>query len=248
MSSVVKYLIEQGGLMTTTARANFLFAFPMIACVGLPPMLMFHYHYRENPMVLLATMVTTLPSPIFLPTTSGSSSEPCVDLQVLGEMLKIMASQEKELLTAISEVCIKSASGAVDSSLCDLHRVEWEHFRLLYYNQLMPRDTTGESDLIAALERGVRRRCAAYLTGLLCLSDVYGGWNTSDDAPVNKIEVKLHDAPLATDFLGYVMSLAEKTRYVTFPTVSPEPDIEKVDTNSRVLKQNRLIYYHVPPM
>lgn len=262
MSSIYRYLGEKAGLMTTTARWNFLACFPMIASVGIPPLLMFHHVGREDPVLTLATLVQALPSPIIVRSRSG----PALDLVVLKTLLGWMTAREHDQLTTLSEICVETATkwarqsgtgirgampvaggGSTDSvDLYDVRTAGWANYRMAYYRDLVTSDFEG----------AIARRCRAYLTGLLCLSEVYGGASLTDSSRIMGLRVTIGDAPLAMDLLACVSTLLASTRYVSLPNAPLEPEMAERSSGmdasghrrTTVLRQNRLCYYHVPPI
>jgi hypothetical protein len=188
-------------ILSPIAWENLLVCFPFAINAGLPPLLMLQYHYKENPIGVLAGAVIEAASPILCTDKDG---EFVLDLVPLIVIVSHLCNLEQSYVQAINECCKKRLDEAHLRDFSSIEQVGWKQFRLYYYHT-----ATEES-----LSTIVTKRVVSYLSGILQLASVYRG-KISNHHLISQI--KMDDAPLVSDLLVILQKLVKAGQYIGLP-------------------------------
>lgn len=189
------------GTYSSVVWENLLFCLPMVGSVGLPPLLMLQYYYRDNTVLFLMDLLREVSVSIMVEKDSG----PCLRLQAFLPIIQRLAEAEESNIKAIYARCSKDSSSSQNRVLVDVSATQWKQFRQFYYMEQ-------ESELRA---EDVRKRAVSYIGGLMQLYGVYRG---KVEKKYFETEISMCDAPLAVDLLAVLQEMAKKTELITLPT------------------------------
>jgi len=234
---------QRYGLCHAAEWQNLLVCLPMVIDVGLPPLLMLQYAYREDVLERLANAVATVTDPILRlaapDSASGGSTDANAsffDLISLARVLERLLQQgpsEAAACEIVADACIGRTDESAKRELCDVKTIGWSQFRRLYYFVQLPKadakqSVTPCSGADAELNTVVHGRCMAWLSGLLQLTSIYRG-QASEHHILSTIA--MDDAPLVTDLLQVVACIAKKSRYISLPD-QPDHYVEQHQPSS----------------
>jgi len=206
VSAIRRNAYQREDITSTIVWENLLFCMPMGLSLGLPPLLMLQYYYKESPLSMLLRIIKKVGRRIFYFRKSGSY----IDIEVFVPIIAELATKEKDSIKLLYQKI--SDMGWNGCYLTSIDDTGWGEFRRYYY--MVSKRNCSESD--------IRKRVISYICGLMKLGEVYRG-HLSDHCAT----MRINDAPLASDILEVLRPI--RKRYLTFPRT------EKIYANESTL-------------
>lgn len=211
VSTLLSMMREKYAIPSSIMMENALLCLPLVLQVGLPPLLMLQYTYKNDPMAILMEAVLRTTSPILRCVSTEEGTEYAFDVSQLMIIFERLASVEKDQIRDIDAKCREQSSELVFRDFAGAKTVGWDQFRKYYYHSAFAL----ASDAAVSIETEMRCRIIAYLSGLLQLSYVYRGKMATSTV---LLDIRMDDSPLATDVLAFLRRISEKRRFICLPT------------------------------
>jgi len=244
LDRIMGYISNLGEMESVVVWDNFLFLLPLIGGLGLPNSISMQSITGLNQLEELASAVSGTYSPIFDPVTCS------IDLMVLVQCLRRLEAGEMARLNKISDLVARAPARSKLASewrdtraITDKNAFRFTHYGSFVLGRLNGDYGSGLTALSPKIEGDLRRRCLAYLNGLLIITAVHRGITVPRDKWGS---IRLMDSPLLKDLRKYCESLGEgNCRYVGLPesglVISEKIDLGFFST------QQRLSPHYLPP-